>query len=166
MYKLLQPVKDKISGEDGMLTCIEIEMGTGPDDLRFFYSFQLSGMDKETGLPFQPSPIPPWRVEGGVEEEDPVFPIAILGTRVREINSGFEGFVEGIRMHSTGCMHAIVTPTGRNPETGGMKRSIEVDLRRLEGEAIPKLTDAEFKESTQKKPSPGLPSERLERMTL
>lgn len=153
LLKLNTIVHDKIIDVDGTLTHSVINM-----DHHVNYIFQPKGIDEISKLPVDKMYVEAARIIGG-EYEEVEIPLNILGTEVEEIGSGFKGIITGIVIHLGNCIHAEVTPKGVLKTD---RRTAEIDLRRLVGDAIPKLTKEEVKDSEKKFPSPiGTPMRKI-----
>jgi hypothetical protein len=131
-----------------MLVHLQLEM-----DLSLHYHFQPKGLNPETGQPVRAMWIKESRIKGGkVVNVD--FPTEMLGSIVTDKASGFKGTVTALILHISGCMHALIQPKTVVKKTKAPVEAMDIDIRRLSGVKVPKLTVAEKKKSIKKKPSP------------
>lgn len=147
ILKLGQMVTDNVTGIKGMLTMYSEDM-----DNNVLYLFQPSKLNPETKEPVDRY----WLSKSRVDAEDykVELPLHILGTVVEDKATGFKGVAISIYYHISGCVHIEVKPKGLLENTGQSIKALEFDLRRLKGEAIVELSEAELEESKVKKPSP------------
>lgn len=150
IIKLGSMVVDRITGMKGMVTKLDFQ----PDGF-MYYVFQPRGLSPDNGLPVDGFWGTPGRFEGGERVAAPEIPLGILGTKVEDMATGFQGKVVSLTLHMSGCLHASVQPAGKCAKTGGAFPAGEFDLRRLKGPAIPVMTDAERAADQREKPSPG-----------
>lgn len=146
IIKLGTKVKDIASKSDGMLT----HFCYSPTSQ--LYIFQPNRINVETGHPVSAVLIDPSRIANPVYEEADL-PVSILGTDVKDKATGIKGRAIGIVYHMSGCVHIELQPEGQTI-TGGLVKPVEIDILRLEGKEIKKLTEAEVKQRQKEKPSP------------
>lgn len=142
-------VTDTATGNDGMVTHLQIEMGGAR-----FYSFQPRGLNPETGSPVESTWVVPDRLTGGDDEPEPELPLNVLGTLVTDEASGFSGIATGICLHISGCVHVTVQPRGKLTKTGAAPRSESFDIRRLVGDSIKRMTKQQRAADQAARPSP------------
>ena len=147
ILKLGVPVVDRATGLKGMLTHAEISISG-----RILYQFRPQGLDKDTQHPVKGM----WidvdkRIEGELVDVD--MPMEVLGTEVKEVNSGFKGMAVGLVQHISGCVHVVIQPKGQT-KNGDPIGPLDTDILLLEGKAIPKKTEVEQTEHKKKFPSP------------
>ena len=151
MFKLGTIVSDSVTGLTGMLTHLGVE---GESRI---YLFQPRGLNPKTQEPVSELWIAPDRVVDGIEV--PVTPqlaeaLQVLGTEVEDHASGFKGIAVAAVLHISGCVHLAVQPPGVLPETGTAIRRQDFDIRRLKGEAIKVMSEAERERDQVERPSP------------
>ena len=151
MLKLGTPVKDKSTGQFGMLTLMQIEL----DDTEIYY-FQPKGLNPKTGEPLEGRWVVDAAIEDGVELVGPEeLPFEILGSVATDNASGYKGTITNMRVHINGCVHANVQSSQILEETGSVPVSVDFDIRRLSGDKIPLIeSDEELLESQKIHPSP------------
>jgi hypothetical protein len=150
IIKLGSVTKDTATGLMGMVTHAYMEL-----DRRLQYAFQPRGLNPETGQPVDRVWVVPDRLDmDGVAFDAVAFPIEVLGTEVTDTASGFKGIAIGINMHISGCVHVAVQPKGTLAKTGAAVASMDFDIRRLKGKAIPVLTEDERSSDQAARPSP------------
>jgi hypothetical protein len=149
IIKLGTKTRDKATGLKGMLTHYQVEM-----DHRAFYLFQPEGLNPEDGQPVKRLWLVPERLVDQVATQEVELPLAVLGTEVRDAASGFEGTAIALCLHISGCVHVGVQPKGALRKTGGAVDNCDFDIRRLEGKAIKKITEAQRDTDQKQKPSP------------
>jgi hypothetical protein len=147
-FALGKPISDKATGIKGRATHIQLSANLEP-----YYLFQPHGINPETGQPVRSQWIEETRVVDGIRKEYEV-PIDIIGSSVTDVASGLTGVVTHITIHIGGCVHCLVQPQGTLKKTGDMIDAVDVNIRLLEGEMVPKFTDDEFEADKKKKPSP------------
>ncbi len=138
------PCKDKASGLPGVVSIIEI---AGPNNV--LYLFQPKGLN-DAGEPLKGFELTAERLDKCPTEEKEV-PVEIIGTVVTDIHTGFTGIATTLYLFETGCYHVEIQPKGLD-KLKSTKRPWEVDLIRLEGPAIKKLTAAEKKQREKDEP--------------
>jgi hypothetical protein len=148
MLKLGTIVTDNVTGTKGMLTLLNIDMGDNVN-----YSFQPSALNPETQVPVDTFWITGNRVVGG-EECKHDLPMKVLGTQVKDKATGFSGTAISLYLHLNGCIHVDVKPKGTLKKTGESVAAQNFDLRRLEGAAVPVLTEKQLEKSKKETPSP------------
>ena len=149
MFQLGVPVTDAATDLKGMLTILHVDM-----DRSRVYCFQPKGLNPDTGEPVEPLWMAPNRVKGGVLVPQPDIPYSILGTEVTDRASGFTGTAISLILHTTGCFHVNVQPGEKIKKTGSVGKACNFDIRRLEGPALRKLSQAEVKQDKKDRPSP------------
>lgn len=138
----------------GMVTHLIVNM----DGTKEFV-FQPEGLNPENGEPIKPLLLVPARLKP--EEDyiaDPVLPIEILGTEVKDTASGFTGIAINLVFYQNGCVHVTVQAAGLHGKTGATIRPLEFDIRRLSGERVPDMTPEALERSRVEKPSPEDPA--------
>jgi hypothetical protein len=148
MKKLGTIIIDKVTGSKGMLTIYALEMSGNQN-----YLFQPKALNPTTKEPVDTFWITEDRIVGG-EEVYPVLPINVLGTEVEDTATGFKGISISLYYHINGCVHVEVKAKGTIPKTGETIKSQNVDIRRLKGKAIKKMTEPQMEKSKIEKPSP------------
>lgn len=149
MLKLGTTIKDSASGLPGSLTHMNVDTGGN-----VLYLFQPRGLNPKTGAPLETYWISGDRVCFAETIGNPDFPQGILGSKAEDKASGFAGTVVSLTVHINGCVHAILQAAGRQPESLDMIKSVDFDIRRLQGSAIPNLSESERKADEKKKPGP------------
>lgn len=149
MLKLGTIVKDTTTGQSGMLTLMQLEQNGN-----VYYAFQPTGLNPKTGEPVFTRWIVDSVIENGVEIIPPYLPEKILGTDATDMASGYSGKVVSLRLHINGCVHVSLQSSTILSETGDVPLSVDFDIRRLVGDAIPKLTEDEKEISQLNTPSP------------
>lgn len=147
MLKLGTIVKDKVSDVKGMLTHYIIDMSKNEN-----YIFQPKGLNPQDGQPLKSTWLDGARIVDG-EQADVQLPLEILGTEAKDKASGYKGTIIALTLHINGCVHASLKAKGKNPD-GSTIDAVDIDIRRLKGDAIKQLTPKELKESEKTKPSP------------
>lgn len=147
-FKLGTIVKDDVTGLDGMLTHFQIDMSNNIN-----YTFQPAQLSPETHEPVDSFWLDMKRVKNAIEIEKEL-PVEVLGSKVKDRATGFSGTAVCLIHHISGCTHFAVKPRGIVEKTGNSIRMRDFDMRRLEGEKIPVLSDEEREESEKKHPSP------------
>jgi hypothetical protein len=142
-------VTEKATASRGMLTHMQVETNNTR-----MYLFQPNGLNPETGHPVKKMWVVEERLEGGQRIVEPELPLAVLGTKVTDIATGFTGIAVSIVLHISGCVHVNVQPRGKLDKTGAAIEECDFDIRRLKGEAIPVMTKAEIVADQKVKPSP------------
>lgn len=148
MLELNTPVKDKATEMKGMLT----HVGWDSDGNKQ-YLFQPKGLNEKTRLPLDGFWLESSRVVGGVEVSEGQIPRELLNTVATDRASGFKGMVVGLVLHINGCVHAVLKAKGTQ-EDGEPIKAVDLDIRRLEGDKVPKLTEQERKVSHAEYPGP------------
>ena len=152
--------KDEPSGLSGIITHAHIEQ-----DGRVQYLLQPHGINPKDGQPVKRIWTLEQRLRGVASNHLVKLPMEVLGTKVKDTASGFTGIATAFQIHISGCFHVYVQPKGRIKETGDPIASCDFDIRRLEGPAIKKMSEAERDKDQSKRPSPagdsGLPTARL-----
>jgi len=145
-------VTDNATGMKGMLTHCQINpLGNT------MYVFQPKGLNPETGHPVERIYLDESRIQGGKPQEIEV-PTEVLGTEVEDLATGLVGKAIALVVHLSGCVHCDVQPTGKLTKTGSVPGLTDIDIRRLKGVKVPKLTKAEKAQDRATKPSPmGMP---------
>jgi hypothetical protein len=141
-------VSDSATWMKGMLTHCHINPAGHAS-----YVFQPNGLNPETGHPLDRTFIDESRIRDG-HAVDIEVPLEVLGTLVEDKASGLKGTAVGLVLHMSGCIHVDIQPNGRVAKTGAAPERIDIDIRRLKGNKIPKLTKAERAADQAKKPSP------------
>ncbi len=147
VVKLGKPCGDIATGLSGQMTHWIIGMSHS-----VAYLFQPRGLNPKDGQPVEKIHLDSGRVkadDGDWEEVE--VPVDILGTQVTDKASGFSGMATALIMHSTGCFHVQIQPSGVIQETNSPIERRDFALVQCEGEAIPKLDE---KEEKRKRPSP------------
>lgn len=151
MLKLGTLVKDTASGLSGMLVLMQIDQ-----DNQFYY-LQPHGLNDETGQPVKGMWIGEARIKGGVVLDSMPDRVAealpALGTSVTDKASGFSGKAIAIILHLNGCVHIEVQPQGLIKH-GDPVAAHDFDIRRLEGRAIVKKSEAQIKREDRETPGP------------
>lgn len=132
-----------------MVTHLQIEMNG-----QRYLNFQPRGLNPETGLPMKRMWVVETRISGGEIVDEPNLPINVLGTEVEDEASGFKGTATAIQLHISGCVHVSVQPSGKLPKTGETIDACDFDIRRLKGDAIPKMSEPQRDKDQAEKPSP------------
>jgi len=151
MLKLNTDVKDTATGLEGRLTHYQLQVGGNEH-----YHFQPRGINPDTGAPLLGIWLESARIEGGIEIEKPHvhWPVEILGTEVKDDASSFSGTAIALILHTNGCVHVDVQPKGTQKKNGAPINSHDFDIRRISGEKVPVLTEAQREESERENPSP------------
>lgn len=149
MIKLNSIVTDKATGMKGIVDMLHIEM-----DRSITYRFQPSAISPKTKVPIDSIWATQERFTGGVHIDMPNLPLAILGTEVEDIGTGFSGMAIRMQLHSTGCVHFNVQAKGVNDEGNAIKTE-NFSILRLKWTAIKKLSEDEAANERREKPSPG-----------
>ena len=142
--------RDKATELEGMITHWICNMG-----LKIDYLFQPKGLNPENGQPVKKIALEAERLEipeGSFKETD--IPFEVLGTQVKDKASGFNGMAVSFIMHTNGCFHVSIQPSGVLPKTNSPINTAEFDLRQCEGEKIPAMAEAELDKSKEERPSP------------
>jgi len=150
MYKLGKPMKDKVTGLEGMLTHLQVEGKAG----FMIYMFQPRGLNPETKQPVDCFWLTPDRIHGGIEVDEPYLARDVIGTEVEDMASGFRGTAVAAILHINGCLHIDVQPPGVVEKTGAKIKTHNFDIRRLQGERVPLLDDEALEKSKAATPSP------------
>lgn len=149
IFKLGKVVRDTVTCKAGMLTHCQLLPETGAA----FYCFQPKGLTKDTGLPLENTWITPSRIVGG-ELHTVKLPTQVLGTIVRDKASGYTGTAVTMIVHISGCVHFEVQ-SSRVAETTGLIVGVQnFDILRLEGKAIPVLSEKQAEQVKKDRPSP------------
>jgi hypothetical protein len=146
--KLGQIIKDEITGIKGMLTILVVDI-----DKNVHYFFQPSQLNPETEEPVDRY----WVTESRFKNPEFVeydLPLQVLNTQVEDLATGYKGTAITLYHYLNGCDHFEVKSKGTLKKTGASVKAQEFDIRRLKGDAIPKLTEKELTESQKSKPSP------------
>lgn len=150
--KLGTMVRDNISGTDGMLTHLIVNIGGNKE-----YIFQPKGLNPKTQKPVDKILLQEERIEGGILIDEDV-PLDLLGTKAQDIATGFKGKIVSLVYHINGCLHISIKPEGTLKNTGATIEACEFDIRRVKGEKIKPFEELKLQESIKKKPSPdGMP---------
>lgn len=152
IFKLGSVVRDKATGATGTLTHVCIGL-----DYRVQYAFQPKGLNPETGQPIRGIWITSSRIVSiskPPEASKVPLPVHVLGTKVEDKASGFNGMAISLTLHTNGCVHVEVQPSGYNRSTNATIDPCEFDIRRLTGPAIKKMSDEELEEDQKARPSP------------
>ena len=149
LIELGSMVTDTATGIKGMLTHYRMEMNN-----QYWYAFQPSSLHPDTGLPVNSTWIVESRIKGGTDIIGIELPTDIIGSEVEDLATGFKGTVISMILHLNGCIHVDIQPKGVNSKTGAAMEIENLDIRRLKGKKIPKLTKEELRSSRQKDPSP------------
>lgn len=156
-YKLGTMLKDKLTGVKGMLTHLIVNHDEVP-----VYIFQPLGLNPETLQPVDKIMMEHNRVVGGEILEIDV-PLQLLGTKAKDIASGFKGKISGLIYHINGCLHIEIKPKGILERTGATIAAHEFDIRRCEGKMIETLSQEKIDESIIENPSPEKTISRFQR---
>lgn len=151
MFKLGTIVTDSVTGLEGMLTHLHVEGEAS------VYLFQPRGLNPKTQEPVDELWIAPDRICDGVEV--PMNPqlteaLKALNTEVEDQASGFKGIAVAAILHINGCVHLDVQPSGTVAETGRVIKRHNFDTRRLTGQAITTMSEAERTRDEAARPSP------------
>lgn len=146
MLKLGTMVSDIATGIKGMLTHYVIDMSENEN-----YVFQPHSLDLD-GQPTKPVWLDEKRIKGAVKENINL-PLEILGTNATDRATGYKGMIIMLTYHENGCVHGTLKAKGTNSQ-GSSIDTVDIDIRRLEGPAIKKMTEKQRKDSKIKKPSP------------
>lgn len=149
MIALGSIVTDKVTGLTGMVTHLQVDMAGQRHML-----FQPRGLNPKTGQPVKRHWLVESRLKGGKQVEEPKLPIEALGTEVEDLASGFKGTAVSLQLHISGCVHLEVQPKGMLKEDGAAVETVDFDIRRLKGKAIPKMTEEQREVEQKAKPSP------------
>jgi hypothetical protein len=151
IFKLGSAVRDKATGATGTLTHVCIGL-----DYRTQYAFQPKGLNPETGQPIRGIWISPQRIVtfGKPEASQVPLPLHVLGTKVEDTASGFNGMAISLTLHTNGCVHVEVQPSGCVRSSNATIDPLDVDIRRLTGPAIKKMNDEELEADQKARPSP------------
>jgi len=149
MKKLGTIVTESSTKLEGMLLNTVIDM-----DRQIQYLFQPKSLNPKTGLPVDKFWISDSRVLNGIDIEMTELPYNILGTLVEDIATGYKGMVTSLILHINGCVHVEVRSDKILDETGTVGKPIDVDIRRIKGEAVPILNEEELDISRKFNPSP------------
>lgn len=150
MFKLGVMVKDKVTGRDGVLTHCQLLPETGPA----YYNFQPKGLNKETGEPLDHVWITPSRIAASRGTCTVDLPMEVLGTIVKDKASGYTGTAVHMIVHISGCVHFEVQAKGVLSKTGLTVKLQDFDILRLEGKAIPVLSEKQAEQEKKFRPSP------------
>lgn len=148
VLKLGTAVTDLATKTKGMLLHMQVEWGGS-----IFYNFQPRSLRKDDGMPVECHWIVNARISDGVHVPTPDIPVAVLGTEVVDIATGFKGIAIAFTLHLNGCLHVSVQPQ-RKGENGERVKSADFDLRRMTGKYLPKMTEAEIEQADKRKPGP------------
>jgi hypothetical protein len=148
MLKLGTIVTDSVTNRKGMLTIYNVDMAHNE-----LYVFQPSGLNPKTKKPLETSWINPARIVGGIEVVSDL-PLEVLGTKVEDKATGFKGTVTAIDRHINGCVHLDIKSPEIIEETGESVDLINLDIRRLRGEAIVELDGDILEQNRKDNPSP------------
>lgn len=154
MLKLGTIVTDTVSQMKGMLTHYIIDTSLNEN-----YIFQPKGLNPKDGQPVKSTWLDEKRIKDGVKDANVALPFNILGTQATDKASGYEGTIIQLTLHINGCVHATLKAKGKTEE-GNSIDSVEIDIRRLKGPQIPKLTKSALEKSKVNKPSPAFKPER------
>jgi hypothetical protein len=149
VIKLGSIVRDRPTNLGGMVTHMHIEMNRA-----IFYSFQPSGINPQNGEPLKALWCAIDRLEGGERIPFPPIPLHVLGTFAKDKASGFSGSITSVTLHISGCVHVSIQPGTSHPKTGGHIAAHDFDIRRVEGSAIPVMTEVQREKDETIKPSP------------
>jgi len=151
ILRLGTTVTDIATGLKGMLVIMHVDM-----DHSCTYNFQPKGINPETGEPVESIWMVATRIKGGeiVTDEELNLPYSVLGTEVTDKGSGFTGMAISLVLHISGCVHVNVQPDTKLKATGSPPKVVNFDIRRLEGPALRKLTQAQLKKDQEERPSP------------
>lgn len=148
VLKLGTIITDKASGLKGMLIILSLDMDNAVN-----YAFQPSGLNPKTQQPLDCLWLTKQRIINGVEVDIDI-PVEILGSKVKDKATGFNGIAVQLYYYLNGCVHFDVKPKGVIEETGESIAVREFDIRRLEGKQIKELSETELSNSKKKTPSP------------
>lgn len=147
VYKLGVPVKDNISGVQGILTHLTV---SGPTNME--YVFQPKSINPSTGTFADIIFLATERINNGILEEVDI-PFDVIGTAAEDIATGYKGKIAQLVYHMNGCLHVGLKRPGLN-ESGNTFPAIEFDIRRLKGPKLKPLSDKKLEDSKKKFPSP------------
>ena len=147
--KLGVSCSDSVTGLQGMLTHWQYEQ-----DGRIRYLFQPRLLSEDNGLPVPKITLASDRIRADETLWEQVdVPAGLLGQKVKDKASGFEGTVTALTRHINGCFHASL----QSPQLikGRLVPGYDLDLRQLENaEQLLNQTPEEITESKVAKPSP------------
>ncbi len=149
MIKLNSIVTDSATGLKGIVDMLHIEMGGEQT-----YRFQPAGLNPKTKETLDYVWVKEQRLTGGEQVPMPDLPMAVLGTEVEDIGTGFRGMAVSLAVHSTGCIHFNVQAAGTTDDGNAIKHQ-NFSILRLKGKAIKKLSKDEADKERATKPSPG-----------
>lgn len=142
--------RDTASDIEVTITHVQFEM-----DGSVNYRVQPRLMNPKTLHPVDSYWTVPQRLKGATEIGVPDHvPLNALGSIATDDATGMTGMVVGLMMHTSGCLHVVLQPSGVNPETGDKIDLYDVDMRRCTGDQIPKLTAKQRVASELERPSP------------
>lgn len=151
LIKLGSKVKDLATDMTGVLTHAYF----GYDGRLRLYNFQPQGLNKETKLPMKSLWLHPSRIKSTAAQwEERALPTEVIGTKVKDASSGFEGMATALSLHINGCVHVEIQSADVNPKTGELVEPYELDIRRLTGKAVPVLEAEEKRRDEDSRPSP------------
>lgn len=150
MFKLGCTVTDTATEHTGTVVGYFFEMSGNQ-----LVAFQPRGINPETGHPVDSIWVAEARLVGGVQVDLPDhITLAVLGTEVEDIASGFKGMAVSAQLYMNGCLHLNVQPAGTLAKTGAPIASCNFDIRRLKGKFIKTLDEVEKAASERRHPSP------------
>ena len=128
-------VEDKVTGRKGVITHALV-FGSG----QVFYNFAPEEINQKTKLPAHQDLLDESRVGGVAPVAIPAsVPLQIIGTKVRDLNTGIEGTVTRLILHGGGCVHLSLQQCNVTNHKGELVPQMDFDIRRCRGEV---LTDA------------------------
>lgn len=140
--------KDIATGFKGMLTHLFVGM-----DRVQKYALQPHMLTSDTRQPVKPYWLPSEQLKHDGELVEQELPLDVIGTQVTDEASGFSGMCIGLTLHSSGCVHIDIQPSGTTKE--GARVEVEnFDIRRCTGPALKKLSEPKRQESERRNPSP------------
>ncbi len=149
VFKLESVIEETETGLTGMLTHWIYNR-----DNSIRYVFQPRGLNPKDQQPVDRIVINPSTIPDGTPMEDFEIPDGVLGSFVTDRASGFAGSASAFVCHLDGCLHVRVQPKGIVEETRAPIQATEFDMRRLDGDAIKKMTPEEVEKSKKEVPSP------------
>jgi hypothetical protein len=149
VYKLGSIVKDIATKQSGMLTQMHVQ-----SDHSLLYAFQPNAINPKDGLPVSSYWIAPNRVKSNLPQIDIDLPLEVLGTEVIDKATGFKGMAVILQVHTSGCVHVDIQPSGYLKDTKEKIATYNLDIRRLKGKAIKELTEEQLEISHKTNPSP------------
>lgn len=153
-FPLNVPVTDKFTNQLGILSLVILR-----SDGSLHYGFSPARLHEKKGVPASIDWITSDRVQA-VEGHDLTLEDLgdemwekVLGTIVTDTNTGFTGVAVELVKYINGCVHFNIQAEGLNEKSERVPLQ-NFDIRQLKGDAIPKKTAEEVKESKKTHPSP------------